>query len=83
MLEDINIRWIALSNNKVIRKWIVSSIQFDFESNGSYCYKKLVENEYCEFGSPFPARVHAMNLVRKYKKQYSDVMVIIREEYVK
>ena len=83
MLEDINIRWISLSNNKTVRKWIVSSIQFDFENDGSYCYKKLEKNEYYEFGSPFPARTHARTLVRKYKKQYCYVVVIVREEYVK
>ena len=82
MLNDTDIEFICIANKKIFRKWVVSSIKYDFDSDNSYCYKALKDNEYCEFGSPFDAYNHAKHLSRKYKKLYFDAIVIIREEAI-
>lgn len=78
MLDDINIRFETFASRKMIRKWVVSEVRYDCEWDG-YCVHKLTDNEYCEFGTPFAAYKHAKNLSNKYKKKYSDAVVVIKE----
>lgn len=78
MLSDTNVNFICFASRKSIRKWVVSEVRYDYEWDG-YCVHKLGENEYCEFGTPFAAYNHAKNISNKYKKKYSDAVVIIEE----
>lgn len=78
MLNDTSVQLISFASRKSIRKWVVCEVRYDYEWDG-YCTHNLSTNEYCEFGTPIAAYRHAKNLVRKYRKQYCDATVIIKE----
>ena len=79
MLNDTSINLISIGNKHILRNWSVVELRYDFEGDGSYCSKKLNENEYAVFGTPFVAYNHAKNLVRKYRKKYDDAVIVIKE----
>ena len=80
MLSDTTVNLISIASRKTPRKWVVTGVKYDIDSDG-YCYHvfKPLGNEYCEFGTPFGAYKHAKNLVNKYRKTYSDAVVVIEE----
>lgn len=78
MLEDTDVYFECLAYKKMIRVWVVSEVRYDYDDDG-YCRHCLNGNEYCVLGSPFDAYTHAKKLSRKYKKLYSDAVVIIKE----
>jgi hypothetical protein len=81
MLNDTTVNLISIANKKTIRKWVVCGVKYDFDHEWySYHGFKLGDNEYCEFGTPFAAYKHAKNLVNKYRKTYSDAVVVIVEK---
>lgn len=82
MPRDIDIEWICLGTRKTIRKWIVEEIRYDFDNSG-YCSHKLEDKERYESGTPFTAYVYAKNISKKYKKQWFDTIVVIREVAIK
>lgn len=80
MLSDTTVSLKSIASRKTLRKWVVSGVKYDFDSDG-YCYHvfKPLDNEYCEFGTPFEAYKHAKNLVNKYRKTHNDAVVVIEE----
>ena len=79
MLDDTDVKFICMASKKTVRKWVVSSIRYEFDYDGFF-EKKLEFPERSEFGSPFDAYRHAKSILRKYKKQWSDAIVVIEEE---
>lgn len=78
MLSDTNVKWITWVDKHTPRKWCVTEIRYDNDYDG-YCVHELGENEKCVFGTPFAAYKHAKELSNKYKKKWSDAVVIINE----
>ena len=77
MLGDTDIVYTSLANNKILRKWVVDSVLYDNDFDGYFTY--TLGDEYQEFGTPYAAYNYAKNLVRKYKKKWSDARVVVKE----
>lgn len=78
--SDIN--WKCLASNKIARKWVVDEIHYD-EEHGTYSIYKLNQPESAIFGTPFGAYTHAKHILNKYKKKWSDAIIVIKEFAIK
>lgn len=81
MFDDIDIRFETWADNKTPRKWVVSKVRYN-EEDGFWDYKDLTGTTEVEFGTPFAAYNYAKNLLKRWKKKYSDAIIIIEEEVV-
>lgn len=79
MLNDTEIQFITYGDDKSYRKWQISELRYDFDSDG-YCSVDITDKYPTKYGTPYRAYEIAKYELRHYKKVYgSDCIIIIKE----